>query len=242
MPWWYAVTEARHELQNPTSEEKVLRLGKLLRLTPGSRVLDVGSGKGGPAILLARAFGCRLTCVEQSEEFVAIARERLAAEGLADRIELVHADAAQVAFKRAAYDAALCLGATFALGGLDHTVRTLVAAVPERGFVVVGEPYWRTWPLPDGLEPEEGEDFVSLPQTVERFEHEGLAVVSLLDASLDDWDRYETLHWLALDEWLTAHPDDLQADEFRARGRQYRDRYLRWTRELLGWAIFVCRK
>jgi hypothetical protein len=27
----------------------------------------------------------------------------------------------------------------------------------------------------------------------------------------------------------------------RDRRRYYRDRYLGWTRELLGWAIFVCR-
>jgi SAM-dependent methyltransferase len=218
MPWWYSVIEARHELQNPTSEDKLRLMGNLLGLGPDSRVLDVGSGKAGPAILLAREFGWQLTCVEQAEEFVGVARARVEAGGVADRIELVHADAADFSFEPCAYDAALCLGATFALGGLDGTLRTLAPAVRERGFVVVGEPYWRTWPLPAGFEPDEGWNCLSLPETVERIEAAGLAVVSLLDASRDDWDRYETLHWLALDDWLAANPEDPQTEEFRERG------------------------
>jgi hypothetical protein len=63
----------------------------------------------------------------------------------------------------------------------------------------------------------------------------------MIAASEDDWDRYETLHWLALEEWLAANPDDPEAEEFRERGRRQRERYLRWTRSLLGWAIFVAR-
>ena len=54
-------------------------------------------------------------------------------------------------------------------------------------------------------------------------------------------DRYESLHWLALAEWLDANPDAPEAEEFRERGRQYKERYLRWIRDLMGWAIFVCR-
>jgi SAM-dependent methyltransferase len=243
MPWWYAVVEALHQVQNPTSEEKVLRLGTLLGLRPESRVLDIGSGKAGPAILLARTFACRLTCVELSEEFVAVARGRVAAEGLTDQIELVHAAANDVALEPGAYDAALCLGATFAFDGLEATIRALRPAVRERGFVAVGEPYWRTWPLPAGFDPDEGDKaYVSLAETIARIEVNGVEVVSLLDSSRDDWDRYETLHWLALEDWLRSNPDDPQAEDFRARGRHNRDHYVRWTRELLGWAIFVCRR
>ena len=30
MPWWFAVIESRHELQNPTSPEKIRLMGELL--------------------------------------------------------------------------------------------------------------------------------------------------------------------------------------------------------------------
>src|SRR5690242_1274124 len=148
MTWWYAVVEAEHEIQNPTSEEKIRLLGRHLGLGPESRVLDIASGKGGPALVLAREFGCRLTCVERSPEFVATARERAAAAGLEERIEVVESDAES--FELGRYDAALCLGATFAYGGLVPTLVQLSAAAP---LVAVGEPYWRTWPLPAGADP-----------------------------------------------------------------------------------------
>ena len=47
MAWWYAVVESHHELQNPTSAEKIRLLGSQLGLNDTSRVLDIGSGRGG---------------------------------------------------------------------------------------------------------------------------------------------------------------------------------------------------
>jgi len=239
MTWWYEVVEARHELQNPTSPEKILELGERLELCPDSHVLDIASGKGGPALLLAGTFGCRMTCVERAPEFVARARERTAAAGLEDRIEIVEGDAAE--FELGRYDAALCLGASFAYGGLVPTLERLRTVAPR---LAVGEPYWQVSPLPAGPGGEERideQEWLPLLETIERAESAGVRVVSLIVSSPDDWDRYESLHWLALDDWLAANPEHPQADEFRARGAMRRARYLAWERAVLGWAILVCR-
>jgi len=242
MPWWHAVIESRHELQNPTSADKIRLLGERMELGPESRVLDMASGRGGPALLLARAFGCRITSVEQAEEFLTVARERVRAAGVDHLVELVQADGREFPLERERYDAALCLGASFVWNGLSGSLAALAPAVAPGGFVAVGEPYWRTWPLPQGFEPDPGEDFVTLSETVGRFESAGLTVVGLIASSQDDWDRYESLHWLLLEEWLSEHSDDPQSDEFRERGRRHRERYLRWRRDLLGWAIVVGRR
>ncbi len=241
MTWWHAVVEARHDLMNPTSPEKIRLLGQRLGLGPESRVLDIASGTCGPAIVLAETFGCRLTCVERAPEFVAAAHDRVMAAGLADRIEIVESDAES--FELGRYDAALCIGATFAYGGL---VPTLERLKPAARVLAVGEPYWRMWPLPP--DPFSGEqertaedDWLPLLETVEGFESTGVRVVSLIASSQDDWDRYESLHWQTLDEWLAANPAHPQADEFRELGAARRARYLGWEREAMGWAIFVCR-
>jgi SAM-dependent methyltransferase len=242
MTWWFAVVEAKHELQNPTSAEKIRLLGQRLGLEPGSHVLDVAAGKGGPAVLLAREFGCRITCVERAPEFTAVARERIAAMGLAHLVEVVEGDARAFPLEPGHYDAALCLGASFVWGGLEGTLEALAPAVKPRGFVAVGEPYWRASPLPSGFDPDESEaSYATLAETIGRMESAGVSVVGTIAASEDDWDAYESLHWQALDEWLEANPDSLRAGEFRALGRSSRERYITWTRSLLGWAILIGR-
>ena len=242
MTWWHAVVEAEHEIQNPTSADKIRLMGERLGLGRDSHVLDIASGRSGPALVLAREFGCRLTCVERAPEFLAATRERVAAAGLEDRIELVEADGAT--FELGRYDAALCLGATFVFGGLVRTLERLRTSAP---LVAVGEPYWRSWPLPpepelDNSSPRTAEgEWLPLPETIERAESAGVRVVSLIASSEDDWDRYESLHWQTLDRWLATYLDHPQAEEFRALGAADRDRYLRWERAVMGWAIFVCR-
>jgi SAM-dependent methyltransferase len=239
MTWWHAVVESQHELQNPTSPEKIRLLGEVLGLHPGSHVLDVASGRGGPALILAQSFGCRLTCLERAPEFAAAARERVAAEGLDDRIEIIETDASTYELGR--YDVALCLGATFVYGGLVPTLERIRAAAP---LVAVGEPYWRVWPLPEvAAGPRRTDEGAWLPlaETIARAESTGVRVVSLIASSEDDWDRYESLHWQTLDEWLAANPGHPQAEEFRELGTAHRARYLAWERAAMGWAIFVCR-
>ena len=72
-------------------------------------------------------------------------------------------------------------------------------------FVAIGEPFWRRWPLPDGVDPE---GYVPLSETAARLEAAGFALTGLVAASEDDWDRYEGLHWRAMEEWLAEHPDE----------------------------------
>ena len=239
MPWYYAVAERDHEIQDPTSLEKIRHLGSLLRLGPESRVLDVACGKAGPALVLAAEFGCTILGVERASEFVAAGRDRIAEAGLSDRIEIVEGDASAFPLRDEAWDAALCLGASFVYHDLDGTLAALTPAVRRGGFVAVGEPYWREWPLPPGID---DEGWVTLPQTVAKFEAAGLAPIGLIAASDDDWDRYESLHWRALEEWLAENPDDPEAPGIRERHERARDSYVTLERRLLGWAIFAALK
>jgi len=57
-------------------------------VNPGSRVLDIGCGTGTAAILAARA-GARVTGFDISAPMLAVARDKVAAAGLAGRIELI---------------------------------------------------------------------------------------------------------------------------------------------------------
>jgi hypothetical protein len=83
---------------------------------------------------------------------------------------------------------------------------------------------------------------VSLPETVARLESAGLRLTGIIAAGQDDWDRYESLHWRAVEEWLAANPAHTDAAAIRDRHRARLAAYLEHERRLLGWAILVARK
>ena len=59
-----------------------------LQLKPGDHVLEIGCGWGGFCCHAARNYGCRVTAVTISQEQHKFATERVAREGLSDRVEV----------------------------------------------------------------------------------------------------------------------------------------------------------
>ena len=228
---WHEIVERDHELQNPTSREKIELAGEYLRLAPGMRVLDVASGHGGPALFLAERFGCRIHGIEYYESFAATARERIATAGLEALVDVEVGDASKVSLEPASWDVALCLGAAFIWGHIGDAAEKLVPAVVPGGGVAIGEPFWHEPGRAD-------EGFVDLPSTVARFQGAGLDLIGLVAASVDDWDRYESLHWRAAVDEIAAGADE----KFVMTHHEHVDRHLRVRRDQLGWAIFVGRK
>jgi SAM-dependent methyltransferase len=236
VPWFHAVAERYHDIQNPISGDKIRLLGEGIGLAPGSRVLDIACGRGGPAIVLASTFGCRVVGVERSNDFAAAARERVAAAGLEELITIHEQDAVDFPIEPEQWDAALCLGATWIWDGLEGTVATLSRGVRPGGHVAVGDLYRRARAA-DG-----DEEFASLADTVRRFERAGPPVTTLITASEQDWDAYESLHWASLEEWLAENGEDPGAAEIRSEHDKWKWRYLEHGREAAGWAIFAGQK
>ena len=101
----------------------------------GSVVADVATGTGAVAIALARRYPCRVIGIDQSPDMLAGARERVAVAGLADRIELVEADAERLPLEPGSVDA---LTHTYLLRYVDDPaamLRTLAAAVRPGGIM-----------------------------------------------------------------------------------------------------------
>lgn len=69
-------------------EAKLAHIAAKLAIRPGNSVLDIGCGWGGMAIYLAQHFDVKVTGITLSEEQVALARARVAAAGVADRVAI----------------------------------------------------------------------------------------------------------------------------------------------------------
>jgi ubiquinone/menaquinone biosynthesis C-methylase UbiE len=80
-----------------------------LAFPPGARLLDIGSGVGGPARYFAEKHGCTVTGVDLTPAFVAAATELSARTGLAGRTRFVEGSALALPFADASFDAALLI-------------------------------------------------------------------------------------------------------------------------------------
>jgi caffeoyl-CoA O-methyltransferase len=85
-----AETAARPDAAMQIAADQGALMELIVRLIGTMDALEVGTFTGYSAICIARglADGGRLTCLELSEEFVAIAQRNLEAAGVADRVEI----------------------------------------------------------------------------------------------------------------------------------------------------------
>ncbi len=84
------------------------RLGVLLSLGPGRRVLDVAAGQGASAIFLARRFGCAVVGVDYGGESVRKAVEAAERANVGHLVQFAQGDAERLAFADESFDAVVC--------------------------------------------------------------------------------------------------------------------------------------
>jgi SAM-dependent methyltransferase len=86
--------------------EATQELAKHMELRAGLRVLDVGSGIGGPARYFAAQHGCRVTGIDLTEEFVRVARSLTARTKLDGLVEFRQGSALEMPFEPESFDRA----------------------------------------------------------------------------------------------------------------------------------------
>jgi len=88
-----------------TTKPEAQRLGHLLGLGPGRRLLELGAGSGWPGLFLAATTACDVALVDLPLEGLRIAKERAAAEPPPGACWIAQADGAALPFAAASFDA-----------------------------------------------------------------------------------------------------------------------------------------
>ncbi|PBQ16606.1 SAM-dependent methyltransferase [Pseudomonas congelans] len=118
-------------------QDKFHHLCRKLRLKRGEYLLDVGCGWGGLARFAAREYGVKVFGITLSQQQLALARERVQAEGLQDKVDLQLLDYRDLP-QDARFDKVVSVGMFEHVGqaNLPLYAQRLFGAVKEGGLVM----------------------------------------------------------------------------------------------------------
>ncbi|MFU8796263.1 MAG: SAM-dependent methyltransferase [Dehalococcoidia bacterium] len=240
---FYDVTHRYHVVCNPISIEKVDELLGLLRLSPRSAVLDVACGKGEMLARLTERYGVSGVGVDISPYFAGDAKRILRDRVPGAEIEIANMDGADYSTDQL-FDLTMCIGASWIYKGYRGTLTALKAMTKPGGLILVGEPFWLKEPdsaLLSG-EPYTRDMFGTHYGNVLKGEDEGLFPLYTMVSNHDDWDRYEALQWYAAEQYAGENPEDPDVPHILDRVADARNSYLQWSRDTVGWAMYLFRK
>ena len=166
-----------------------VRLAQLAHINGSDRVLDVGCGIGGPSRYLASTFGCQVTGLDFTAEFIALAAMLAQRTRLADKVTYRQGDALDLPFADAGFDVVWSQNAAMNIADRDRLYGEMRRVLAPAGRLALqeiaagpgGEPYY-----PARWANDKSISFLSTPQaTRAALERIGLRVVAWQDTTAE---------------------------------------------------------
>lgn len=238
------IAHRAHDVAHPVSLAKIDKLLGLCELEKGGRVVELGCGKAEVLIRLVERNHVIAEGVDTAAQFLAEARARAERRVPHASLTLHEGDAATYPLAPSTYDAALCISASHALGGLAPTLRAFLSTVRPFGWIVVGHHYLRKEPDAAYLAALDlrREDLTTHAENVHAGVVMGLVPIFAACASEDELDDYEWRFASSVESFAMAHPHDPEVPEMLDRVRAHRTAYLRYGRDTLGFGLYLFRR
>jgi SAM-dependent methyltransferase len=116
-----------------------IQLAELAGITGGERVLDVGSGLGGPSRYLAWRWGCRVSGVDLTAEFCEVALMLTRRTGLEGRVDYRQGNALDLPFDDASFDLVWSQNAAMNIADRDRLYREMRRVLKPGGRLALQE-------------------------------------------------------------------------------------------------------
>jgi len=116
-----------------------VRLAELVGFAGTERVLDVGSGLGGPSRFLAGRYGCRVSGIDLTAEFVRVAEMLTRLTGLVDRVDYRQGSALDLPFEEHSFDVVWSQNAAMNIADRDRLYREMRRVLKPGGKLALQE-------------------------------------------------------------------------------------------------------
>jgi len=119
--------------------EATRELADRLEIAAGDRLLDVGSGIGGPARYLAERFGCHVTGIDLTGELCDVARHLTALVGFDARVAFEQGDALAMPFADACFDGAYSMNVSMNIADKAALYREIHRVLKPGAWLALSE-------------------------------------------------------------------------------------------------------
>src|SRR5215467_919530 len=116
-----------------------IRLAELVGFTGTERVLDVGSGLGGPSRYLASRYGCRVSGVDLTAEFCRVAELLTQRTGLVGRVDYRQGNALDLPFDDMSFDVVWSQNAAMNIADRERLYREMHRVLKTGGKLALQE-------------------------------------------------------------------------------------------------------
>lgn len=145
-----ALTQSGKDLENLThndlaaldefhvgGRESTQELAAHMDLSSGLRLLDVGSGIGGPARYFAAEQGCKVTGIDLTEEFVLVAKSLTNRTKLDHSVEFLHGSALALPFEPSTFDRAYTIHVCMNIADKPRLIREVRRVLKPGGLFAI---------------------------------------------------------------------------------------------------------
>ncbi len=191
---------------NPISLQTLHAAGKVAGLNSEKQLIELGCGKGYPALFWASTFGVQVEGIDISKISVEYANARAKLLNLSATVQFFCRDLRGLIPKRR-YDVVSSLGIESDLyGGREKAFKFFKNILKNDGVIIFSQPVWKKKPVPTkilrGLNCN-NQSFLTLMEMNELILDSGLEQLGCFVSSKEDWELYVRSPIRSLQEMIT---------------------------------------
>lgn len=231
--------------QGPGANEVTLKaLGMIGNLPPNAEIVDLGSGTGSSALVIAKALQAKVTAIDLFPQFINILCERAKEEGVSHLLQGRVGSMEKLSYQPSSLDLIWCEGAIYNIG-FERGMNEWSKLLKTGGYIAVTEPTWLSDERPDEINAfwnEAYSEIETMPAKIQKLMNAGLAPVGTFVLPDECWTtNYYIPQRKAQEIFLEHHADNAFAKELVKNQRHEAEMYNKY-KQYYGYVFYIGRK